>query len=148
MKYEISQFEIDSYSDVLSLWERCDGIGLSDADSRESIQAYFERNPAMSFIAKSDRIVIGAVLAGHDGRRGYIHHLAVHPNHRYQGIARHLVENCMSALTNAGIQKCHVFIFNDNTNGIKFWKSIGWGYRSDIGVISKIIEPKFTPDRG
>jgi ribosomal protein S18 acetylase RimI-like enzyme len=119
---------------------------LTDADSRESIQAYFERNPGMSFLTKSDDTVIGAVLAGHDGRRGYIHHLAVHPNHRRQGLARQLVDHCLAALANAGIQKCHLFIFNNNTNGMEFWKSIGWVYRSDIGVFSKVIEPKLVPD--
>ena len=146
MTHEVKQFGIDSYNGILALWEQCHGIGLSDADSRESIQAYLERNPGMSFIATSGGAVIGAVLAGHDGRRGYIHHLAVHHDHRRQGLARQLIECCMEVLADAGIQKCHIFIFNDNSDGIEFWKSIGWIHRSDISVISRNIEPSTDAD--
>lgn len=141
MKIEISQFTVESYDDVIALWQQCEGIGLSEADSRESIKAYLDRNPGMSFVALSDGKVVGAVLGGHDGRRGYIHHLAVVPGCRRQGLARQLAEHCLAALADAGIQKCHIFIFNSNTDGIAFWKAIGWTLRSDIGVISKTIKP-------
>ncbi len=140
MNIVISQFEIVLYENVLLLWQQCEGVGLSDADSRQNIQTYLHRNPGMSFVALSSVKVVGVVLAGHDGRRGYIHHLAVHPEYRRKGIARQLVERCLAVLADSGIQKCHIFIFNDNTNGIEFWKSIGWDHRSDISVISKNIE--------
>jgi N-acetylglutamate synthase len=138
---KISQFKIESYADVLSLWQQCAGIGLSYADSRENIQQYLERNSGTSFIATCNGNLVGAVLAGHDGRHGYIHHLAVRTDYRRQGIGRKLVDHCLSVLSDLGIQKCHLFIFNNNTGGIEFWKSIGWTPRSDIGVISKTIEP-------
>ena len=141
MKIDISQFTVESYDGVLALWQQCDGIGLSEADSRESIQAYLDRNRRMSFIALSDGKVVGAVLAGHDGRRGYIHHLAVAANCRRQGLARQLVDHCLAALADAGIRKCHIFIFNGNADGIAFWKAAGWTSRSDIRVISKTIQP-------
>ena len=147
MKVEISAFSLDSYDAVFSLWQQCEGIGLSSADSREGIQAYLERNPGMSFIAILGRKVIGAILAGHDGRRGYIHHLAVHPDNRRQGIARQLVERCLEFFAAVGLQKCHIFIFNTNVDGIEFWKNIDWVYRSDINVMSKIIEPPPALDR-
>jgi putative acetyltransferase len=85
--------------------------------------------------------VVGAILAGHDGRRGYIHHLAVHPGRRRQGLGRRLVECALSALRAAGIQKVHIFIFNTNAAGIAFWKSVGWTPREEIGVISRAIAP-------
>ena len=141
MNTEITTFKIDSYGDVISLWQQCEGVGLSDADSRENILAYLNRNPGMSFIAATDCKVVGVILAGHDGRRGYIHHLAVHPSCRRQGLGRKLVDRCQQELMAAGIQKCHIFIFNDNVGGIEFWKRIGWIHRSDISVISKSIEP-------
>ena len=116
------------------------GIGLSDADSRGSIKAYLERNPGMSFVASENGNIVGAILCGHDGRRGYIHHLAVRAEYRRQGLGHKLVEKSLSVLQAAGIQKCHIFIFNNNTSGIEFWKDIGWTHRSDISVISKTIE--------
>ncbi|MBI5580628.1 MAG: GNAT family N-acetyltransferase [Deltaproteobacteria bacterium] len=139
MKAAIHRFNIESYENVLALWKRCAGVGLSDADSPQSIHAYLDRNPGMSFVAKVDGSTVGSILGGHDGRRGYIHHLAVDTAWRRQGIARRLVETCIHALKEAGIQKTHIFIFNSNANGIAFWKSVGWTHRSDISVISKTI---------
>ena len=72
MNPAILRFDIESYESVLALWKRCEGIGLSDADSPEAIHAYLDRNSGMSFIAKVDGNIVGAILGGHDGRRGYI----------------------------------------------------------------------------
>lgn len=139
MDAEISTFSINLYNDVIALWHQCEGIGLSDADSRDSIQAYLTRNPGMSFVASADGKVVGAILAGHDGRRGYIHHLAVHPSYRRLGLGRMLVDRAIAVLRSAGVQKVHIFIFNNNADGIVFWESVGWTPRIDIGVISKTI---------
>jgi putative acetyltransferase len=98
MNIEIRPFTMVAYDRVLALWQQCEGVGLSEADSRESIQAYLSRNPGMSFIATGDGAVVGAVLCGHDGRRGYIHHLAVHPQSRRRSVGRRLVEQCLRAL--------------------------------------------------
>ncbi len=133
---------LDHYDTVFTLWKECEGIGLSQADSRESIQGYLERNPNMSFVATSGDAVVGAVLCGHDGRRGYIHHLAVHPNYRRRALGRRLVQHSLAGLARDGIQKCHLFIMNHNQAGIAFWKSVGWTPRNDISVISKNIEPE------
>ena len=139
MESTIRQMTIADYDNVFGLWQASEGVGLSDADSFENIRQYLDRNPGMSFVALMDDKIVGAVLAGHDGRRGYIHHLAVHPDCRKQGIGRNLVDHCLKALIDTGIRKCHIFIFNDNVPGIEFWKSLGWTPRSDIGVISKTI---------
>jgi putative acetyltransferase len=136
----ISPFTIDWYEEVYSLWEQCNGIALSGADSRDNIALYLQRNPGMSFVAIEDGNIAGSILSGHDGRRGYIHHLAVRSEYRRKGLGRKLAEKCISALQKAGIQKCHLFIFNHNTNGIAFWKAIGWTRRSELSIISKIIE--------
>lgn len=141
MEIAISLLCISDYDAVMELWNQCEGIGLSEADSRESIQAYLHRNSGMSFIASSgDGAVIGAILAGHDGRRGYLHHLAVHPSHRRKGIGGRLVEHALAALKGAGIGKVHLFIFNTNTSGLAFWEASGWKLRNDIAIVSKTIE--------
>ena len=140
MEIRVSKFTIESYEKVLSLWEQCEGIGLSDSDSKENIQLYLDRNPGMSFIAELNNQLAGAVLAGHDGRRGYIHHLAVSPDYRKKGIGRLLVSRCLEELKNSGILKCHILMFNNNSIALKFWESIGWSYRNDICIISKFID--------
>ena len=144
MNITMSPLTIDAYDRVLALWQQTEGVGLSSADSRESIQAYLERNPGMSFIAERQGELVGAVLAGHDGRRGYIHHLAVRPDCRRQGLGRRLVDSCLLALQQASIQKCHLFIFNTNHTGIGFWQSVGWASRADISIMSKTIESAAT----
>ena len=140
MEINISKFTIESYDRVLNLWKQCEGIGLSDSDSKENIQLYLDRNPGMSFIAELNNQLVGAVLSGHDGRRGYIHHLAVSPNYRRQGIAKLLVSRCLEELKKSGILKCHILMFNNNKTALKFWESIGWSYRNDICIISKFID--------
>jgi len=144
MAITISPFTIEAYDRVIALWQQTEGIGLSSADSRENIQAYLARNPGMSFVAQRGGEVVAAVLGGHDGRRGYIHHLAVRPDCRRQGLGRTLVDRCLSALQQAGIQKSHLFIFNTNDDGLQFWEKTGWTRRADISVMSKDIKPTAT----
>ena len=137
MPVELYDLNIEFYDQVVELWRQCEGIGLSNADSLENISAYIERNPGMSFVATADGEVIGAVLSGHDGRRGYIHHLGVRPDWRNLGVAHQLVEKCLTALEAAGIQKCHLFIFTDNEEGMAFWRAIGWTPREELKIVSK-----------
>ncbi len=137
---EVRALSFDAYDAAFALWRQCEGIGLSPADSREGIQRYLERNLGMSFIAVCGGNVVGAALCGHDGRRGYLHHLAVHPGYRRRSIGRRLVEYCLKALAREGIQKCHLFVMNHNLEGSAFWKALGWTSRNDIGIMSKNIE--------
>jgi N-acetylglutamate synthase len=136
---DIRKMTIEDFYEVLALWHTSEGVGLSDSDSRENLRQYLDRNPGMSFVALIDGKIVGAALAGHDGRRGYIYHLAVHPDYRRRGIGRDLVDHCVKILAESGLKKCHIFIFNDNDTGIAFWKSVGWSQRFDIGVVSKNI---------
>jgi ribosomal protein S18 acetylase RimI-like enzyme len=129
------------YDAVCELWESCDGVGLNDADQPQSLSAYLNRNPGMSFVAQKGNAVVGAVLCGHDGRRGYLNHLAVSPVYRYRGIARRLVAHCLATLQSAGIAKCHLFIFSSNQDGRNFWRQIGWEMRADLTVASQTLTP-------
>jgi ribosomal protein S18 acetylase RimI-like enzyme len=137
MNIDILPFTMDVYADVMELWRASEGIGLSSADSEDRIAYYLNRNPGMSFIAKADGRMIGAVLCGHDGRRGYLHHLAVDKAYRYHGIGQALVGKCLKALEEEGIQKCHLFLIETNLEGRKFWEKVGWSLRRDIAVMSK-----------
>lgn len=140
MNIQISPFKIELYQKVMNLWQQCEGVGLGDSDTKENIELFLQRNPKMSFIVEKDNELIGVILGGHDGRRGYIHHLAVLPSHRRQGAGRLLVEACLNSLKENGILKCHIFMFNNNDNGKRFWESTGWTYRTDISLFSKYIK--------
>ena len=136
---EIRVMEPEDYQLVHALWESCDGIGLSEADSEPNICLYLDRNPGLSYVACEGERIIGAVLCGEDGRRGYLHHLAVHPEYWRQGTGGNLVRHSLKALTQKNIHKCHLFIFSDNYEGIDFWEKEGWSLRDDLHVMSKFI---------
>lgn len=123
------------YDAVLRLWRRCQGIGLGASDTRSAILAYLRRNPGFSFVAQKRGKVIGAILGGHDGRRGYLHHLAVAERYRRAGVGRQLVHTCLNRLRQAGVQKCNIFVFADNREGMKFWASAGWSERPDLRLL-------------
>lgn len=131
----VRHFRVEDYDAVVALWRRTEGVGLSESDTRSAVAAYLRRNPRLSFIAWKDGRIIGAVLCGHDGRRGYLHHLAVAKRHRRRGIGRQLVNACLSQLRALGIHKCNIFVFADNAHGIRFWKRIGWNFRADLRML-------------
>jgi len=139
MTINIHEMSMDDYQEIYNLWEMSENIGLSKADSRHNIEKFLERNPGMSYTAWGEGKLIGTVLCGHDGRRGYIHHLMVHPEFRRKGLGQSLVSRCMFALTRIGIQKCHLFIFEDNEAGQKFWESIGWTRRVELTMMSQMV---------
>jgi putative acetyltransferase len=128
-------FRAVDYDAVFKLWRRCPGVGLGGSDTRSAITAYLRRNPGFSFVVQKNGEVIGAVLAGHDGRRGYLHHLAVAQPYRRAGLGRQLVESCLAKLHKAGIQKCNIFVFADNAEGMKFWARAGWAPRQDLRML-------------
>ena len=99
----------DDYDEVADLWRNTEGIGLDEhVDAREGIAGYLARHPGLSFVARQEGRIVGAVLCGHDGRRGYLHHLAVAAAWRRKGIGRALVEACLTGLGSVGIPKCKI----------------------------------------
>lgn len=139
MSIEIREMNITDYDEAIALWRASEGVGLSTADTREAIARYLARNPGMSFVGHQDGRLVGAVLCGHDGRRGYLHHLAVAVECRGQGLGKALVERCLNALSAEGIDKCHLFVYKTNDSGRTFWRKTGWFDRDTLVLMSKDI---------
>lgn len=124
---------INDYEEVYALWLSCKGMGLNDVDdSREGIARFLGRNPESCFVAEEENRIVGVILAGNDGRRGYIHHAAVCPDLRRKGIATALVERAMDALERLGISKTALVVFEHNEDGNAFWESLGFSERNDL----------------
>jgi ribosomal protein S18 acetylase RimI-like enzyme len=126
-------------NEALALWTRTEGMGLRDVDSPEAIARYLARNPGCSYAVRDEQKLAGVSLAGHDGRRGFLHHVAVAPAYRKQGVGRALVEHCLAALKEQGIFKCHLFVFQHNEEGKKFWERLGWQARTTVQPMSIIL---------
>lgn len=127
---------INDYDAAIALWSESEGVRLRDADSREGIEKYLLRNPGLSFVAEVEGQLVGTIMAGHDGKRGYVQHLSVAGSHRRYGIATQLVNLCLEALKNEGILKSHLMILPDNETARQFWANQGWACRSDIQLYS------------
>ena len=137
---KIRVMNIKDYDGIYDLWINTPGMGLNSTDdSREGIDKYLKRNPASSFVAEDDGKIIGVIMSGHDGRRGYIHHTAVLPDYRNQGIAKKLVDNAMNALDKEGINKVGLVAFERNEIGNGFWENIGFVVREDLVYRNKNI---------
>lgn len=137
---EIRNLCIEDYEELYSLWMSCAGMGLNNLDdSREGIAKFLARNPETCFAAAEDGRLVGAILAGNDGRRGYIYHTAVHPGCRKQGIGRRLVEAAMDSLKRCGIHKAALVVFGRNEAGNAFWEKMGFTVRDDLVYRNKAI---------
>ena len=130
---------IADYDKVYALWLSCKGMGLNNLDdSREGIERFLKRNPDTCFVAE-DGEVVGVIIAGNDGRRGYIYHTAVSPDHRRKGIAKALVNAALNALRELGINKTALVVFERNADGNAFWESVGFTSREDLVYRNKAL---------
>ncbi len=131
---------MNDYEAVYHLWISTPGMGLNNLDdSKEGIRKYLERNPTTCFVAEDGENIIGVILRGHDGRRGFIYHTAVHINYRDQGIAKTLVKNAIQALEVEGINKVALVVFGENKIGNAFWDKLGFSDRLDLVYRNKGI---------
>jgi ribosomal protein S18 acetylase RimI-like enzyme len=120
------EFSISDYDAALDLWQRVEGLEIAEGDDRESVACFLARNPGLSRIATDGTAIIGVVLCGHDGRRGYIYHLAVDPAYQARGLGKRLMDECLDGLRRAGLKRALILVANDNLRGRKFWRRHGW----------------------
>ena len=136
----IRQMLIDDYERVYALWLSCPGMGLNNLDdSREGIERFLRRNPETCLVAEAEGEIVGVILAGNDGRRGYIYHTAVRPDHRRGGIGRSLAEAALEALRQSDIHKVALVAFERNAAGNAFWQRMGFGLRQDLSYRDRVL---------
>ena len=131
---------IEDYDDVYRLWTLTKGMGLNNLDdTKTGINIFLQRNPNTCFVAISHNEIIGTIISGHDGRRGYIYHTAVSEKFRKKGIGQKLVTSSLSALKTEGINKVALVVFSKNKLGNLFWEKIGFRKREDLIYRDKTI---------
>jgi len=123
----------DDYEQVHDLWMKIKGFAIrSIDDSKEGVERFLNRNPGISVVAEEDGKIVGAILCGHDGRRGCMYHVCVDPDYRLKGIGKSMVVFAMEALKREKINKVSLIAFTQNDVGNAFWKEIGWTRREDL----------------
>ena len=132
---------------VVELWERTEHLGLTGADGPQALRRFLKRNDGLSVVARvvaeegaapsaGRGAVVGAVLVGHDGRRGYLYHLAVDAAARRRGVAARMVAEARRALSKEGIERCHIMVYAENRTGQAIWRRLGWRDRHDISIMT------------
>ena len=136
MNYTIRPMTIDDYDEIFAMWQITTKRALSSADERSQIERYLKRNEGLSQVAVVAGKIVDTVLAGHDGRRGFIHHMAVLPEYRRRRIGHALAERAIAGIQAEGIEKTHIFCYQNNETGQKFWSDFGFKKRDDVFVFS------------
>jgi len=135
---DIRLFYQEDYEAAYRLWANTPGMGLNTTDdSRDGVLRYLRRNPNTCFVAEEAGEIVGVILAGHDGRRGFIYHLAVSISHRNKGIGSMLVEHAMQALKQEEIHKVALVVMAGNKTGNAFWEARGFTTREDLTYRNK-----------
>lgn len=136
----IRKMTIKDFDGIYQLWVETPGMGLNALDdSKEGIERYLKRNPDTCFVAEVDKRIVGSILSGHDGRRGFIYHTAVSVSMRKQGIGSALVDASVEALKNKGINKIALVVFSENIEGNVFWEKRGFTVREDLVYRNKAL---------
>lgn len=136
----IRQMTINDYNEIYELWLSCKGMGLNDVDDSEGgIARFLDHNPETCFVSETEGRLNGVIMAGSDGRRGYIYHTAVHPSYRKQGVGTELVQTALGALQQLGISKVALVVFDKNTDGNAFWEKQGFTVREDLTYRNKSL---------
>ena len=148
MAPEIRPMTGADYAAALDLWKRCKGMGLSSADQEEPLLRFLDQNRGLSFAAFEGERLVATCLCGTDGRRGFLYHLAVDPALRRLGLGGQLVERVFAELARRGIEKCHIMVYAENTEGLAFWDRTGWVRRGEIVLMSKDVPGSDQEDHG
>ena len=138
--FTVRTMQPEDYDQVYELWMTIRGFRIrSIDDSRAGVERFLLRNPTTSVVAEMDGRVVGAILCGHDGRRGCLYHVCVREGFRRMGIGKAMVVACMEALRKEQISKVSLIAFTKNDIGNAFWKCIGWTKREDLNYYDFVL---------
>lgn len=124
--------QAEDHPKLMELWNAADGVILRNSDTPENLAHFLARNPDTSFVAMMDGMIVGSIMAGQDGWRGYLYHVAVHPEKRRQRLGARLVQEAVAALHGQGIPRIHCLVKHDNREAQAFWEAQGFGRRDDV----------------
>ena len=138
---KIEKFSMKFYDEVIQLWRNA-GIGVGSSDSKNELEKMVTRNPDLLLIGKIKDRIIAVVMGGFDGRRGYVHHLAVDPGYQKKGYGKEIMRALNEIFRQKGIHKIHLFIERRNKEVVDFYRNLGWEIREDLTMMSFVPNEK------
>lgn len=139
-KLEIRVMTMNDYEEVYALWREIHGFGIrSIDDSKRGVTRFLQRNPTTCMVSILNETIVGAILCGHDGRRGSLYHVCVKESYRKHGIGHKLVQACLAALEEEQINKVNLIAFKKNAVGNQFWKGLGWNFREEVNYYEYVL---------
>lgn len=137
IKMKIEKFKIEYYDEVVELWRKA-GIEIVSSDTIDEVTRVLNRNPDLFLIGKLHEKVISVVIGAFDGRRGYVHHLAVDPDYQKMGFGKTIMDALIEQFRTKNIQKVHLFIEKSKKSVVKFYSNLGWDVREDLIMMSYV----------
>ncbi|MHA2288408.1 MAG: GNAT family N-acetyltransferase [Promethearchaeota archaeon] len=134
---KVEKFNIQDYNEVLELWIKA-GIGIGSSDTKEEISVIMDQNPELFLIGKEEEKIVAVVIGAFDGRRGYVHHLAVDPKYQKEGYGKAIMNELIKRFQKKKVHKIHLFIEKQNNEVINFYSKLGWEIRDDLTMMSYI----------
>jgi len=133
---KIREFKIQDYTIVRTLWQVA-GLILRPGDELEDVKLKLQRDPDLFLVAEQFDEIVGSVIGGWDGRRGWIYHLAVKPEHQRKGIGMGLVREVEKRLVAKGAKKVNAQVYKWNEQSYEFFRALGYESQPDLMMIGK-----------
>lgn len=137
----IEKFNMQYYQEVVELWRRA-GIGIGSSDTKDEVAEVLTRNPNLFLIGKKDGKIVSSVIGTSDGRRGYVHHLAVDPSYQKKGYGKMIMDKLIEIYRDMKVHKIHLFIEKKNKLVVEFYSKLGWEIRDDLIMMSYVPNKK------
>lgn len=130
--------KIEDYEQVYKLWQATEII-IKNSDQKDEIERMIKRNPYTCLVGVENSKIISVVMGGFDGRRGYVHHLAVKPEKQGQGLGKAMMDELMKRFEDLKVIKVHLFVEENNKEVKDFYRNIGFKERTDLTDFSKTL---------
>jgi ribosomal protein S18 acetylase RimI-like enzyme len=138
MSMEVRAFQGADREGLISLWSACDLLRPWNDPDRD-IDRKLAQDPDGLLVVETDGVVIGSVMVGYDGHRGWVNYLAVHPAHRTRGLGRLLMAAAEDHLTACGCPKVNLLIRTSNSTALGFYQRLGY-VRDDVISMGKRLD--------
>ena len=137
-KVDVRDFRMRDYNGIVRLWKLA-GLELRPGDERGQIRKKLRRDPELFLVAEENGSFVGTVLGSWDGRRGWIHHLAIRPSRQRTGLGTLLIKEVEKRMRKKGVLKVNAIVYRTNKKSIDFFKKNGYEHHKEDLFFGKFL---------